>query len=279
MRLTCHHDTAFVMHVIPQEVLPIMLPAGHNLYSCPESVSDDVFPTKKAKIQPGSDTALYVCLACAARVLGARYQRREAMESVHTTKLPDADTTAAIPIPVALAGVVTGVVPEREPIFGSMLVASQGQMATDSAPRRSKRVMTQQPTRLLDIVELYVVPKALLRNVACERKAVTAEMQAIGLRPDGEQMLLKRVSASRALRLLKQFRQGYCPMIRQKFSICDPVSHILRTKVRIEVHQPIVNLPWLQVVQQGTITTDGVLGCEPTGRGRDETPGGSEESR
>jgi len=52
VRLTCHHDTAFVMHVIPQQVLPIMLPAaGHHLYSCPKSVSDDVFPMKKAKFK------------------------------------------------------------------------------------------------------------------------------------------------------------------------------------------------------------------------------------
>jgi len=52
VRLTCHHDTAFVMHVIPHQVLPIMLPAGHHLYSCPKSVSDDVFPVKKAEIKP-----------------------------------------------------------------------------------------------------------------------------------------------------------------------------------------------------------------------------------
>jgi len=29
VRLTCHHDTAFIMHVILHKVLPIMLPAGH----------------------------------------------------------------------------------------------------------------------------------------------------------------------------------------------------------------------------------------------------------
>jgi len=52
VRLTCHHDTVFVMHVIPHQVLPIMLPAGHHLYSCSKSVSDDVFPMKKAKIKP-----------------------------------------------------------------------------------------------------------------------------------------------------------------------------------------------------------------------------------
>jgi len=44
-------------------------------------------------------------------------------------------------------------------------------------------------------------------------------------------------------------------MIGQKFSSCDPVPPTLRTKVRIEVHQPIVTLLWLQVGQQGTITS------------------------
>ena len=41
----------------------------------------------------------------------------------------------------------------------------------------------------------------------------------------------------------------------QKFSSCDPVPPALRAKVRIEVHQHIVNLPWLQIGQQGTITS------------------------
>jgi len=51
-------------------------------------------------------TDLYVCLACAAPVLGARYQHREAQENVHTTKPTDTDATAAILMTVALAGVV-----------------------------------------------------------------------------------------------------------------------------------------------------------------------------
>ena len=144
-------------------------------------------------------TALYVCLACAAPVLGALYQRRGVREGVNTTKPQDTDTTAEIPMSVALAGVVRAVVPESETISaGSMLVASYGQMATDSAPRRSQRV-TPPPTRRLNASQAYVAPTALLRNVACELKAVTAEMRAIGLRPDGNQMQLKQVSASRAL--------------------------------------------------------------------------------
>jgi hypothetical protein len=44
-------------------------------------------------------------------------------------------------------------------------------------------------------------------------------------------------------------------MIGQNFSSCDPVPPALRAKVRIEVHQHMVNLPWLQVGQQGTITS------------------------
>jgi len=31
VQFTCHLDTAFVMHVIPHQVLPIVLPAGHHL--------------------------------------------------------------------------------------------------------------------------------------------------------------------------------------------------------------------------------------------------------
>jgi len=200
-------------------------------------------------------TALYVCLACVAPVLGALYQRREARKNVHTTQHKFTDTAAAIPISVTLIGVVRAVVSESEPICaGSMLVASHGQMATDSAPQRSERV-TQPPARLLNAPEVYVAPTAPFRNVAFERKAVTAEMRAIGWRSDGNHMLLKRVSVSRALRLLKQLRQGFCPMIDQKFSSCDPVPPALRAKVRIAVCQHIVNLPWLQVGQQGIITS------------------------
>ena len=105
------------------------------------------------------------------------------------------------------------------------------------------------------MVDAYVAPTPPLRNVAYERKAVTAEMRAIGLRRDGKQMLLYRVLASRALRLLKKFRQGYSPLIGQTFSRCNPAPPALRAKVRIEVHQQIANLPWLQVGQQGTITS------------------------
>jgi len=95
-------------------------------------------------------TALYVCLGCAARVLGARYQRREAREDVHTTQPTDTDMMVAISIPVAPAGEVRVVVLENEAIFASStLNTSHGQMATDSAPRRSERV-TRQPAKLLD---------------------------------------------------------------------------------------------------------------------------------
>jgi len=100
--------------------------------------------------------------------------------------------------------------------------ASSGQIASDGNCRRSARVKRQSAT-LLDAVNAYVAPIPPLRNVAYEGKVVTAEMRAIGLRPDGKQMLLHRVSASRALQLLKQFRQGYCPLIGQTFSGCDPV--------------------------------------------------------
>ena len=114
--------------------------------------------------------------------------------------------------------------------------------------------VTRRPATLLDVVDAYVAPIPPLRNAEYERKALTAEMQAIGLRPDGKQMLLYRVLASRSLRVLKKFRQGYYPLIGQTFSMCDPVPPALRAKVRIEVPQQIANLSWLQVGQQGTIT-------------------------
>ena len=166
-----------------------------------------------------------------------------------TTKPTDTHATAAIPITVGLAGVVRVLVPESEATFtGSILVASHGQMTTDNAPQRSERV-TQQPAKLLDTVEVYVVATTPLRNMACERKSVTAEMRTINLRPNGKQTLLNWVSVSRALQLLKEFRPGYCPLVGQTFSSCDPVPPALRAKVRIEVHQHIVYLPCLQVGQ------------------------------
>ena len=42
--------------------------------------------------------ALYVCLACAALVLGARYQSREVRENADTTTSTHADATAAISV-------------------------------------------------------------------------------------------------------------------------------------------------------------------------------------
>jgi len=47
-------------------------------------------------------------------------------------------------------------------------------------------------------------------------------------------------------------------MIGQTFSSCDPVPPVLRAKVRIEVHQHIVNLLCLQVGQQGRGTSTSV---------------------
>jgi len=37
-RLVCHHDVAFVICMTPHDVTPILLLAGHHLYSWPESV-------------------------------------------------------------------------------------------------------------------------------------------------------------------------------------------------------------------------------------------------
>ena len=146
-------------------------------------------------------TGLYVCLACEARVLGARYQRRMTRENVHTTQTTDTDvnTMVALLLLVTPAEVVTVVIPESEVIFAiSMLDTSHGQMATHSAPRRSERV-TRPPTKLLDAPDAYAGPISPLRNVACERKAVTAEMRNIVLRPNAKQMLLNQVSVSKTL--------------------------------------------------------------------------------
>jgi len=154
----------------------------------------------------------------------------------------DANATAVLSIVVAFAGVGRVETPERETMLqGARSAVSSGQIASDGTCRRSARV-TRRPATLLDAVDAYVVPILPLRNVAYERKAVTAEMRAIGLRPDGKQMLLHRVLASRALRLLKKFRQGYCPLIGATFSSCDPVPPALHAKVRIEVHQQVANL-------------------------------------
>jgi len=137
-------------------------------------------------------TALYVCLACAALVLGARYQRRETRENIQTTTSTHADATAETPVTVPLAGVARVVIPESEAsVAGSMSVASHDHISTASAPRRSECV-TQQPARLQDGFEVYVAPTTPLRNVACERKAVTAELRAIGLRSDDKHTLLNR---------------------------------------------------------------------------------------
>ena len=121
--------------------------------------------------------------------------------------------------------------------------------------RRAYHDTYKHVTNFLHAVHAHVALTTPLRNVACEHKAVTAEIRAIGLQPDGKPMLLNWVSASRELRLLKQFRQEHCPMIDQNLNSCDSVGPALRAKVRVEVHQHIANLPWLQVGQQGAITS------------------------
>jgi len=41
-----------VICVTPQDVTPILLLAGHHLYSWPESVLNVEFPIKKARVKP-----------------------------------------------------------------------------------------------------------------------------------------------------------------------------------------------------------------------------------
>ena len=51
-RLVCHHEVAFVICVTPQDVTPILLLAGHQLYSWPESVLKVEFPKKTLELSP-----------------------------------------------------------------------------------------------------------------------------------------------------------------------------------------------------------------------------------
>jgi len=51
-RLVCHQDVAFVICVILQDVTPILLLAGHHLYSWPESVLKVEIPMKNARVKP-----------------------------------------------------------------------------------------------------------------------------------------------------------------------------------------------------------------------------------
>jgi len=51
-RLFCHHEVAFEICVTPQDVTPILLLAGHNLFWWPESVLKVDFPMKNAGGKP-----------------------------------------------------------------------------------------------------------------------------------------------------------------------------------------------------------------------------------
>ena len=46
------HDVTFVICVTLQDVNPILLLAGHHLYSWPESVLKVEFPMKNARVKP-----------------------------------------------------------------------------------------------------------------------------------------------------------------------------------------------------------------------------------
>jgi len=122
-------------------------------------------------------TALYVCFACAAPVLSARYQRREAQKMVQITTSNDANATAVLSMVVPFAGVGRVESPERETMLqGARSAASSRQIASDGAFLRSTR-LTRLPSTLLDVVDAYVAPIPPLRYVAYECKAVTAEMR------------------------------------------------------------------------------------------------------
>jgi len=50
--LVCHQDFPFVICVTPQDVTPILLLAGHHLYSWPESVLNVDIPSKNLRVKP-----------------------------------------------------------------------------------------------------------------------------------------------------------------------------------------------------------------------------------
>ena len=51
-RLSFHQDVAFVICVTLHAVTPIVLLAGHNLYSCPASVLGVELPVKNVRVRP-----------------------------------------------------------------------------------------------------------------------------------------------------------------------------------------------------------------------------------
>ena len=51
-RLVCHQDVALVICVTPQDVTPVLLLAGHHLYSWPESVLQVEFSMESARVKP-----------------------------------------------------------------------------------------------------------------------------------------------------------------------------------------------------------------------------------
>ena len=78
-------------------------------------------------------SALYVCFACAAPVLGARYQCREAKEMVHIQTSNDAHATAVMSMELALPGIGRVETPESENMLeGSMSAVSSGPIESDS---------------------------------------------------------------------------------------------------------------------------------------------------
>ena len=136
-------------------------------------------------------TALYVCLGCAALVLGACYKGREAQELAQSSTANAPQTTGSLTVTVGLPGMGSAVTPKNESTMDVNISAvSRGQVGTDSTFRRSGR-MIRQPAKLLDGVDVWVAPTNNLRNVAYEQTAVTAEMCAIGLRSDGSRTLLR----------------------------------------------------------------------------------------
>ena len=80
-----------------------------------------------------------------------------------------------------------------------------------------------------------------------ERRAVTAELRAIGLKPDVKRTLLRQVPASIANKPLASFCRDQPFMVGHTFWHFDPILPMVAAGVNIEVTTLIPEFLWLRV--------------------------------
>jgi len=128
--------------------------------------------------------------------------------------------------------------------------------ALDTEPRRSQRKC--HATRRFSPERIYVDKTKTATEereiTMLERRAVTAELRAIGLQPDVKRTLLLRVPASAANKLLASFRRDQPFMVGHTFWHCDPILPRMAAGVNIEVTTLIPEFQWLRVGDRGKIT-------------------------